>query len=170
MQCDQLNAIGIEQGSDTPVITNKLGSFTDHSRFGKWWRDFCVENRFGCWTDGEGREIVTLMLGDDAAPYSECVIEWRDSQGWPCDSSGKRYSRSYKRPKISRHYEGLRFHELRHTHFTTRLADGMDIPTAQALGGWSSPDVLLNVYAHPVSERIWSSAEFMDRLTKKQEA
>ena len=43
----------------------------------------------------------------------------------------------------------------------------MDIPTAQALGGWSSPDVLLNVYAHPVSERIWSSAEFMDRLTKK---
>ena len=170
VQCGQLNAIGIEQGSDTPLITNKLGSFTDHSRFGKWWRDFCVENRFGRWTDDEGREIVTLMLGDDATPYSDCVIEWRDSQGWPCDSSGRRYSRSYKRPKISRHYEGLRFHELRHTHFTMRLADGMDVPTAQALGGWSSPDVLLNVYAHPVSERIWSSAEFMDRLTKKQEA
>ena len=55
---------------------------------------------------------------------------------------------------------------LRHTHFTMRLASGMDIPTAQALGGWSTPTMLMNVYAHPVSENIWNAAGFMDGLSE----
>jgi len=47
-----------------------------------------------------------------------------------------------------------------------RLASGMDIPTAQALGGWSTPTMLMNVYAHPVSENIWNAAGFMDGLSE----
>ena len=169
-QREQLNALGIEQGSNTPIVTNQIGAFTNHSRFGRWWRDFCVENGFGRWVDDDGRKIVSLKIGDDSALFPGCVIEWHDSNGWPCDESGKRYSRTYKRPKVNHHYDGLRFHELRHTHFTMRLASGMDIPTAQALGGWSTPDVLLNVYAHPVAQNIWDSAGFMDKLTAKQTA
>jgi len=167
-QREQLNALGIEQGNDTPVITNQIGTFANHSRFGRWWRSFCVDNGFGRWVDDDGREIINLTVGDDGSLFPDCVIEWQDSNGWPCDENGKRYSRSYKRPKINKHYDGLHFHELRHTHFTMRLADGMDIPTAQALGGWSTPDVLLNVYAHATPENVWASAGFMDRLTAKQ--
>ena len=166
-QIKQLNEIGIEQGNETPIITNGVGTYTSHSRFQKWWRSFCVDNSFGRWLANDGHEIITLSVGDDASLHPDCWVQWRDPEGWPCDESGKRYSRSYKRPKIERHYDGLRFHELRHTHFTMRLASGMDIPTAQALGGWSTPDVLLNVYAHPVAENIWNSAGFMDRLTAK---
>ena len=169
-QRKQLNALGIEQGGDTPVITSSIGSFLGHSRFRKWWQSFCVENGYGRWVSDDGLEVVTLRIGDDASLHPGCIIEWVDSAGWPCDASGKRFSRSYKRPKITRHYDGLKFHELRHTHFTMRLASGMDIPTAQALGGWSTPDVLLNVYAHPVSQNVWDSVGFMDKLTEKQTA
>lgn len=171
-QVELLNQFGIEQGSKTPVITNQLGKFTSHSRFQRWWRSFCVDNGFGRMVTDDGRQVISLTLGDDAAlyPESEYLVEWRDSDGWPYDESGKRYSRSHKRPKTKRHYEGLHFHELRHTHFTMRLAAGTDIPTAQALGGWSTPDVLLRVYAHPTPENVWSSAGFMDKLTAKQTA
>lgn len=167
-QRQQLNALGVEQGVSTPVITNGLGEFTDHANFERWWRSFCVENRFARMVDEQGREIIELAIGDDAALFEGKVIEWRDADGWPCDETGKRFSRSYKRPRIKRHYEGLHFHELRHTHFTMRLANGMDIPTAQALGGWSSPAMLMTVYAHPVTENIWQSAGFMDDLNKQK--
>jgi len=168
-----LNELGIEQGKDTPIVSNALGGFSDHHNFERWWRPFCVEHGFARWVGDDGREVVELVLGDDAVlyPESEYIIEWRDSEGWPCDESGRRFSRSHKRPKVKRHYDGLHYHELRHTHFTMRLADGMDIPTAQALGGWSTPAVLLTTYAHPLAENIWASAGFMDKLkTVKQTA
>ena len=98
---------------------------------------------------------MTLSVGDDASLYDGCCVLWRDEDGWSCDESGRRYSRSYRRPKIRTRYDGLNFHELRHTHFTMRLAEGMDIPTAQYLGGWSTPAVLMNVYAHATPENVW---------------
>lgn len=169
-QVVQLNSIGIEQGSKTPVFTNQNGTYTNHSRFQRWWRSFCIDNGFGKLVTDDGKQIIGLLLGTDTAPYpsTDYLIEWHDSDGWPCDIDGKRYSRSYKRPKTKSRYEGLHFHSLRHTHFSLRLASGMDLITAQALGGWSSPAMLMNVYAHPVSENIWNSAGFMDKLTAKQ--
>lgn len=171
-QREQLNSLGIEQGNDTPVITNSFGEFSNHSRYQRWWQSFCVDNGFGKFLTADGKAIKELVIGDDAAlyPESEYVIMWRDSDGWPCDENGKRYSRSYKRPTIKTHYDGLHFHALRHTHFSLRLASGMDTITAQYLGGWSSPAMLMNVYAHPVAENIWASAGFMDKLTAKQTA
>ena len=159
-----LNSLGIEQGTKTPIVTNALGGWMEHSDFERWWRIFCVDNGFGTWKTDDGRRIIELEVGTDAEPYEGCLIEWHDADGWSCDSAGRRYSRTYKRPKVKRHYEGLKFHELRHSHFTKRLADGMDIPTAQALGGWSSPRILMEVYAHPVNEKVWQSAGFMDAI------
>lgn len=171
-QRKQLNALGVEQGNDTPIVTGAFGGWLDHSKFEKWWHAFCVEHGFAKWVSSDGRTVVDLHIGDSAElyPESEYLIEWRDADGWPCDASGKRYTRTYKNPKVKRYYKGLRFHELRHTHFTIRLASGMDLVTAQALGGWSSPAMLLNVYAHPVSENVWNSAGFMDRLAAGSKA
>ena len=163
-----LNELGIEQGLNTPVITNQVGTYTSHSRFERWWRSWCVKNGLGKLFTDDGREVIELTIGDDAALYDGCFIQWRDADGWPCDETGRKFSRSYKRPEIKLHYQGLHYHELRHTHFTMRLAAGMDLPTAQALGGWSTPDVLLTTYAHATPENVWASAGFMDKLTAKQ--
>lgn len=164
-----LNDLGIEQGLGTPVVSNRVGGFSEHRNFNKWFRSFCVEYGYGRWLAEDGREIVTLVIGDDPALHPDRAILWRDSRGWPCDESGRRFSRSYRKPAVKRHYDGLVFHELRHTHFTIRLASGMDIPTAQALGGWDSPDMLMTVYAHPVLENVWNAAGFMDELVSKED-
>ena len=116
-------------------------------------------------TVGVSPLVVSTPLRHHFFTRESTIIEWRDAEGWHCDENGRRYSRTYKRPVIKRHYEGLNYHELRHTHFTMRLASGMDIPTAQALGGWSTPAMLMNVYAHPVNENIWNAAGFMDKLS-----
>lgn len=165
-QREQLNKLGIEQGNDTPIITNALGDWQSHAKFEKWWRSFCVDNGFGKWTSDDGRSVVNLVIGDDAAlfPSSDYVIRWRDADGWPCDADGRRYSRSHKRPICKQHYEGLHFHSLRHTHYSIRKADGMDDATLRALAGWET-DAMLKVYAHPLESSIWKSAGFMDKLT-----
>ena len=170
VQREQLNQLGIEQGNDTPVITNTCGQFLDHAKFQRWWRSFCVENGFGKMVTDDGKQLITMTVGTDTAQYpeSDYCIEWRDYDGWPCDENGKRFSRSYKRPKIKSHYQGLNFHGLRHTHFTFRLAAGADIITCQALGGWKSSAMLMTCYAHPLSQNVWNSAGFMDKLTTKQ--
>ena len=140
----------------------------DHSNFHRWWRDFSTANGFGRWVTEDGREIKRLVVGDSVPEGFDGVVEWRDADGISCDESGRRYSRSYKKPKLKRKYEGFRYHETRHTHFTFRLADGMDIPTAQALGGWSDPRVLLTTYAHPIPENVLASAGFMDNLMRQE--
>ena len=109
-----LNDLGIEQGTNTPIITNAIGNWTSHTKFEKWWREFCVDHGFGQWLSEDGKPIVKLTIGDDVLAYPSCIIEWVDEEDWHCDENGKRYSRTYKRPHIKRHYGGLNYHELRY--------------------------------------------------------
>lgn len=163
-QQEQLSVFGLAQDAGTPVFTSSTGGWIDHAHLQRWWRSFCVDAGLGRWVDPDGHEVVELRLGDDASAYEGCIVEWRDGEGWPCDADGRRYSRTHKRPEVRRHYDGLTFHELRHTYFTLLLHSGVDIPTAQALGGWSTPEMLNRVYSHPTPEHIWSTVGFMDRL------
>lgn len=169
-QRSQLLALGLEPGEDTPIITSATGGFIGRHNFENWWRKFCVANGYGQWIAEDGREIVELPVGEDAAIYDEgkYLLLWRDSEGWPCDASGKRYSRSYPRPKIKQHYQGLTFHELRHTHFSICRADGMSMAIAKQRGGWSDSRMLDEIYEHPLEEDIWQSVSFMDNLTPEK--
>ena len=46
----------------------------------------------------------------------------------------------------------LTIHCMRHTFASQLLTAGIDIPTVQHLGGWSSPNTLLQIYAHSNNE------------------
>lgn len=46
----------------------------------------------------------------------------------------------------------LHLHSTRHSWATNMLQCGIAISDVQALGGWTSPDMLLNIYAHTVKE------------------
>ncbi|MBQ9042392.1 MAG: hypothetical protein IJ111_06210 [Eggerthellaceae bacterium] len=158
---------------ETPVFTNAVGTWYDPNKFGAWFRQWSVSQGLGYWADEDGRRIIQLTIGEVADEYDGCIIEWRDDEGWPCDEKGRRYSRSYQRPILNRHYTGLKPHELRHTYFTLRIADKknpIDIKTAQALGGWSTPDMLLRVYAHEVEENVFASAGFIDEMLPEKKA
>ena len=60
-------------------------------------------------------------------------------------------------------FPGLRFHELRHTMATLRIAAGVDIKTVQQDGGWKTANVLMNIYAHAMPNAGVKSALAMSK-------
>ena len=70
-------------------------------------------------------------------------------------------ARKYCREWLGEHELDVKPHWLRHTWATLLIRDGRDIRTVMALGGWSSPDVLLEIYAH---ESESGKREAADRL------
>ena len=59
-------------------------------------------------------------------------------------------------------WEGLRFHELRHTHATLLIADGVDVKTVQMRLGHSSAVVTMTCYAHAIPLSDGAAAEALD--------
>lgn len=59
-------------------------------------------------------------------------------------------------------FEGLRFHELRHTHATLLIAGGVDVKTVQARLGHSSADITMSVYAHAIPMADCAAAVALD--------
>ena len=169
IQSNELNALGTEQGASTPVCSNALGGTIGTNNFEKWWRRWCVDNGFAAWV-ADGRRVVDLTFGlDDPElyPSDDFVVEWRDLGGWPCDETGRRFSRSYKRPVVKRHYVGITPHELRHTFFTLRAADTQNpvsLKELQYLGGWTTPRMVMEIYAHSDEARALASGGMADRL------
>lgn len=71
----------------------------------------------------------------------------------------------------SKGFDGLKFHELRHTQATQLLAAGMDVKTVQSRLGHASASLTLDLYAHALPERDREAANVMANLAaaKKQE-
>lgn len=59
---------------------------------------------------------------------------------------------------------GLKFHELRHTHATMLIADGMDFKTVQHRLGHSSATVTMDVYAHAMPSKDVEAADRIERM------
>ena len=122
------------QSEDTPVVSDDLGEPYNCDNYGNWFRAFCVRHGLGRYVDENGKTRPLPRY---------------NANGFPVDPEGRPYSRSNPRPKTSGHrYEGLKFHELRHSHITLEIGHGMDIKTVQMRAGHSSPSVTLDVYTH----------------------
>lgn len=61
-------------------------------------------------------------------------------------------------------FEGLKFHELRHTQATQLLANGVDVKTVQARMGHSNASLTLNWYAHAIPENDRKAADMLGDL------
>ena len=131
-----------KQRLETPVVIDALGEHMDQSNYQHWFHNFCVLNGYGRWLDDNGEPVEPTRHNPDGSRVG----------GNGRDASGRPYSRNNPKATVRKHYSGLKFHELRHTHFTLQTADGVDIKTIQARGGWSSPMIPLAVYAHAVED------------------
>lgn len=64
IQKDELERIGVEQTPETPIASNSLGGRFDPTNYGRWFRNFCVDNGFGEYTvvtktfERDGRTIT----------------------------------------------------------------------------------------------------------------
>lgn len=61
-------------------------------------------------------------------------------------------------------FEGLKFHELRHTQATQLLANGVDVKTVQNRMGHASPSITLAWYAHAIPSKDQEAAAMLDDL------
>ena len=65
---------------------------------------------------------------------------------------------------------GLRFHDLRSMAATALVASGIDVKTAQARMGHSSPSVTLGIYARATAEGDRAAAEAVGRYFGSERA
>ena len=59
-------------------------------------------------------------------------------------------------------WEGLRFHDLRHTHATLLISGGTDVKTVQMRLGHSSAEITISCYAHAIPLSDTNAAESID--------
>ena len=59
-------------------------------------------------------------------------------------------------------WQGLRFHDLRHSHATILIANGVDVKTTQMRLGHSSAEITLSVYAHAIPLADSAAATSLD--------
>lgn len=61
-------------------------------------------------------------------------------------------------------FDGLKFHELRHTQAMLLLANGVDVKTAQAGLGHTSASITLDWYAHAIPQNDHAAAAMLGSL------
>lgn len=61
-------------------------------------------------------------------------------------------------------FEGLKFHELRHTQATQLLANGVDVKTVQTRLGHANASITLGWYAHAIPEKDHEAADLLGNL------
>jgi integrase len=152
-QAEYLLSFGIAQKAGTPVISNEIGGRLDGHHMGRWWRDFCVRYGFGEYCDDNGNPIPPPR---------------RNEQGQVVDAQGRCYSRVNKKQKISKHYRGLRFHDLRHSHATMLVSSGINPKAVSSRLGHSSVGITLDLYAHAQREDDEKAAAIMGEVMAEQ--
>ena len=162
----ELSGFGIEQTGKTPVCANQLGGFYNVDNFNRYFRRFCVNHGFGRYYDEQGREIVRIDLDEQGNPTAEppanAHIIYYNAENWPVDETGRKYSRTYKRPEITKHHKGFSPHGMRDTFFTN-MFDKLDQKTLQYLGGWVSLR-MLDRYAKTKPENVIAAGQVIDSL------
>lgn len=71
------------------------------------------------------------------------------------------FGRWWGRWRKKNDFEGISFHQLRHTFATMMVANGVDIVTAKTLMGHSDTRMLTELYAHAVPENISRATELI---------
>lgn len=66
-------------------------------------------------------------------------------------------------------FEGLRFHELRHTRATLLLGSGVDVKTVQARLGHADASITLNWYAHAMPGNDRQAADLLAAIMEHPE-
>lgn len=123
------------QTDRTTVIVDELFEPRDPDNFARWFRSVCVKYGYGRLVDEEG----------------ETYEQRYNEKGTPVDETGRPYSRMNHKKKRKLRYEGLKFHELRHSSISILLARGVDVKTVMDRAGHKKMSTT-NLYAHPVSQ------------------
>ena len=96
-------------------------------------------------------------------------MRWDQPTPIMCNHKGGRLSMStfehwWARFRRAAGFDGLKFHELRHTHASLLIASGTDVKTVQGRLGHSSADITMNIYAHALPRNDQTAAQTIDEM------
>ncbi len=108
----------------------------------------------------KGRQAVELL---------KIGVKQDDSTPVCCSDAGgfyhvQNFERWWRPWRTEQGFDGLKFHELRHTQATQLLANGVDVKTVQARLGHSDASLTLNWYAHALPENDEKAAKLVGEL------
>ena len=109
------------------------------------------------WKTFQAREMEALCLSQT----DETPVCCSDKGGYHKLSNFSRWWRSFC---AKNGFDGLKFHELRHTQATQLVANGVDLKTVQTRLGHSSPTLTMSFYAHVLPERDQQAATLIGSL------
>lgn len=108
------------------------------------------------------KELQTTMLkGLGIESDSDTPVCCSDKGDYVDPQNFERYWRMFRR---EHGFEGLKFHELRHTQATQLLSHNVDVKTVQARMGHSNACITLNWYAHSVPENDKKAADLLGSI------
>lgn len=126
-----------------------------------------------------GERLITLPVGmmavlHETAEYQKDAADWaRDvwvGEGWIVHGwNGARLhhdtvSKWFRRFADAHGFEGVRFHDLRHTHATILLANSIDVVAVASRMGHDDATVTLQTYAHALRRRDVDAARTVQTL------
>jgi len=98
------------------------------------------------------------------APWPSSRLRHTISSGTP-----RRIQSRPPRPTCAEHgFEGLKFHELRHTQATQLLANGVDVETVLTRLGHANASITLGWCAHAIPEKHHEAVDFREGLERQQ--
>lgn len=121
--------------------------------------------------------IRSVAMGNRLACLMQEMRTWRESAISPesstenrlviCNECGHRanmnmFEHWWRTWADENGWEGLRFHDLRHTHATLLISGGTDVKTVQMRLGRSSADITMSCYAHAIPLSDTNAAEAID--------
>ena len=116
--------------------------------------DAATASRLSRWRDYQRAELARLGMEQDAETpvCCSCTGGYMDLHN---------FERWWKGFRDAHGFEGLRFHELRHTQATQLLANGVDVKTVQTRLGHASASLTLDQYAHALPANDRRAAELL---------
>ena len=120
-------------------------------------------------------EHLSMWKDRQAEELAKICVKQTDETPVCCSSTGGRiridnFSHWWGIWRKEHGFDGLKFHELRHTQATLLLANGVDVKTVQTRLGHASASITLDWYAHAIPQNDHAAAEMLGNLlNSKQE-
>lgn len=121
----------------------------------------CTASHLAAWKERQGAELAKIGVEQTGKTPVCCS----DTGGWYRIDNFEHWWRQWRK---DHGFDGLKFHELRHTQATQLLANGVDVKTVQTRLGHANASITLGWYAHAIPERDHEAADLLGSLLAGQ--